>query len=499
MRELNKAPSSLVRFAEILQKPSLGSRPSGANLTKIYRPIDTAIALGVLFGVLIITNLQRMPNGIDEFLAIRVTVKNIMLLGCFTLLWSQIFYFCGVYNSQRTSSYKDEISRIIKACFVGSFFTLLFALTSISGSFALRTVFFFWLVTTVVTVLVRPSIRTFTGYLTSHQSKFRYAIIVGSGPLALKLYREICTNSQVKYEVLGFIDSVRGIQLKETEARIIGTLDELENILMHHVVDEVFIALPIRSCYAEIQSTIRICEKVGVESKYLSDIFQTSLARPQYERTLQSSMTSMKVAHDDHRIIIKRVIDIVGSSLGLVICLPIMILAAIAIKFTTKGPLFFKQERFGLNKRKFKMYKFRTMVAEAEELQPFFEEKNELVGPVFKIKDDPRVTSVGKFLRIASIDELPQLFNVLLGNMSLVGPRPLPLRDVARFSEAALMRRFSVKPGITCLWQIGGRSNVEFDRWVELDLKYIDEWSLGLDLKILVKTLPAVLKCDGAV
>jgi len=176
-----------------------------------------------------------------------------------------------------------------------------------------------------------------------------------------------------------------------------------------------------------------------------------------------------------------------------------MILAAIAIKFTTKGPLFFKQERFGLNKRKFKMYKFRTMVAEAEELQPFFEEKNELVGPVFKIKDDPRVTSVGKFLRIASIDELPQLFNVLLGNMSLVGPRPLPLRDVARFSEAALMRRFSVKPGITCLWQIGGRSNVEFDRWVELDLKYIDEWSLGLDLKILVKTLPAVLKCDGAV
>ena len=170
----------------------------------------------------------------------------------------------------------------------------------------------------------------------------------------------------------------------------------------------------------------------------------------------------------------------------------------IAIKLTSEGPVLFLQERIGLNKRRFKIYKFRTMIPNAERLMRSLESKNEASGPVFKIKDDPRITPVGRFLRRSSIDELPQLLNVLRGDMSLVGPRPLPVRDYEGFSEDWQRRRFSVTPGITCLWQVNGRSDVSFEEWMLLDLKYLDEWSLWLDLKILAKTVPAVLKGAGA-
>jgi lipopolysaccharide/colanic/teichoic acid biosynthesis glycosyltransferase len=176
-----------------------------------------------------------------------------------------------------------------------------------------------------------------------------------------------------------------------------------------------------------------------------------------------------------------------------------MIAAAIVIKLTSPGPIFFKQERYGFNRRRLQMVKFRTMVVDAEARQASLEALNEAQGPVFKIQSDPRLTRVGRVLRKYSIDELPQLLHVLTGEMSLVGPRPLPLRDVSRFTESSLLRRFSVKPGLTCLWQIGGRSNTTFDRWIEQDLDYIDRWSLGLDFQILAKTFRVVVNGTGAV
>jgi lipopolysaccharide/colanic/teichoic acid biosynthesis glycosyltransferase len=158
----------------------------------------------------------------------------------------------------------------------------------------------------------------------------------------------------------------------------------------------------------------------------------------------------------------------------------------------------FAQERYGYMKRRFRMQKFRTMVVEAERLQAALEQWNEAAGPVFKIRNDPRITPVGRWLRRTSLDELPQLWHVLTGEMSLVGPRPLPVRDVGHFAEPWLMRRFSMRPGLTCLWQISGRSDLGFDRWIALDLEYIDRWSLGLDFRILLLTLPAVLSGRGA-
>jgi lipopolysaccharide/colanic/teichoic acid biosynthesis glycosyltransferase len=177
---------------------------------------------------------------------------------------------------------------------------------------------------------------------------------------------------------------------------------------------------------------------------------------------------------------------------------PIMLAAAVAIRLTSDGPAIYAQERYGHNRRRFRMFKFRTMVQDAEQLQASLESQNEASGPVFKIADDPRITPLGRFLRRTSIDELPQLFNVLRGDMSLVGPRPLPLRDVDRFTRTCDLRRFSVRPGVTCLWQISGRSGIGFDDWIRLDLQYIDRWSLLLDLRILVGTIPAGLRGTGA-
>jgi len=204
------------------------------------------------------------------------------------------------------------------------------------------------------------------------------------------------------------------------------------------------------------------------------------------------------VVSDDYRLAIKRGLDIVGAVVGLIVLAPIMAAVALAVKLTSRGPVLFAQARYGWRKRHFRMYKFRTMVMDAEMLQGALESRNEAAGPVFKMEHDPRVTPLGRFLRRSSLDELPQLWNVLRGDMSLVGPRPLPTRDVHRFNESALMRRFSVMPGLTCLWQVSGRSDLSFDRWVELDLEYIDRWSLLLDFTILGRTLPAVLRGNGA-
>ncbi|MGB5660846.1 MAG: sugar transferase, partial [Thermoanaerobaculia bacterium] len=177
---------------------------------------------------------------------------------------------------------------------------------------------------------------------------------------------------------------------------------------------------------------------------------------------------------------------------------PVFLAICLAIKITSRGPVLFVQERIGFNKRRFPLEKFRTMVTDAETQQANLEYLNEASGPVFKIEHDPRITKLGGFLRRTSLDELPQLMNVFLGDMSLVGPRPLPVRDYEGFSEDWHRRRFSVRPGLTCLWQIQGRSGVTFERWMELDMQYIDEWSLWLDMKILAKTVPVVIRGTGA-
>jgi exopolysaccharide biosynthesis polyprenyl glycosylphosphotransferase len=268
---------------------------------------------------------------------------------------------------------------------------------------------------------------------------------------------------------------------------------------MKNPVDEVVIALPVKSQYSEVQEAIQICERVGVHITYPADIFTHARASPRLEFKGLASMIAVPNIARGPWFGIKRVLDFIGASVGLIVFLPVMLAVALVVRATSPGPIFFSQMRYGRNRRQFKMYKFRTMVENAEIQQIDMEARNEVEGPLFKIRCDPRVTRFGAFLRRTSIDELPQLWNVLRGEMSLVGPRPLPLRDVQRFSQSWLMRRFSVLPGLTGLWQVSGRSSLtNKEDWIALDLAYVDHWSFWLDLEILVRTVPAVLSGKGA-
>ncbi len=242
-----------------------------------------------------------------------------------------------------------------------------------------------------------------------------------------------------------------------------------------------------------------LLEEQGITTHLLSDLFPQKLARSQSTDLDGLPLVSLHSAPMfSWRTEAKRIFDLVAATFLLLLTGPALLLVAIIIKLESKGPIFFVQERVGLNKRRFKMLKFRTMQRDAEARMSEIEHLNEKTGPIFKIRNDPRVTSVGRWLRRTSIDELPQLVNVLLGDMSIVGPRPLSLRDATRMELAWQKRRFSVKPGLTCLWQVSGRSNLSFDQWMQLDLEYIDRWSLGLDAFILLRTIPAIVLARGA-
>jgi exopolysaccharide biosynthesis polyprenyl glycosylphosphotransferase len=281
-----------------------------------------------------------------------------------------------------------------------------------------------------------------------------------------------------------------------SESPILG---ELDSILTNQAVDEVLVALPINKYGDLVETIVRRCEEQGIVVRVRTEMFNLRVAKS-YTDDLEGVpvVTIQSGPQDSWQLMAKRLVDILASTALLLGLLPLFAVVALMIRLDSAGPVLFAQERVGLNKRRFKILKFRTMVNGSDQRQHMLEHLNEAGGAAFKIKNDPRVTRVGKLLRRFSIDELPQLFNVLNGDMSLVGPRPLPVRDVERIDRRWHKRRFSIKPGITCLWQVNGRSNITFDYWVQMDLEYIDNWSLGLDLKILLKTIPAVLKGSGA-
>jgi exopolysaccharide biosynthesis polyprenyl glycosylphosphotransferase len=326
-------------------------------------------------------------------------------------------------------------------------------------------------------------------------------VIVGTNPRAVLFARQIQAKPALGYRVLGFVDQEwEGMEeFRKGGYPLASDFERFPFLLRERVVDEVVLALPMKSLYAQASRVAALCEEQGVVVRVFSNIFNPRLGQPKAgEFEVEAVTTLCAGSPEDWQHLFKRTFDIAASLVATLMLAPLFLLAGSLIKVTSPGPVFFIQERVGLNKRRFRLYKFRTMVAAAEERQREIEHLNEASGPVFKIRNDPRRTPVGKFLRKMSIDELPQLFNVLKGDMSLVGPRPLPVRDYQGFDQDWQRRRFSVRPGITCLWQINGRSSIPFEKWMELDMEYIDHWSLGLDFIILAKTIPAVLKGAGA-
>jgi exopolysaccharide biosynthesis polyprenyl glycosylphosphotransferase len=250
-----------------------------------------------------------------------------------------------------------------------------------------------------------------------------------------------------------------------------------------------------------VEGVIQLCEIEGVEAWLVADFFTTQIARASFDEILgQPLLIFRSTPETSWQMLAKNLLDFAGALVLLIILgLTVMPVAALLIKITSPGPVFFRQQRSGLNGTPFNIWKFRTMATNSEQLKHELESMNEMRGPVFKITKDPRITPLGKWLRKYSLDELPQLLNVLRGEMSLVGPRPLPVDEVKRFNDLAHRRRLSVKPGLTCLWQVSGRNQIsDFKDWVRLDLEYIDNWSIWLDLVILLRTIPAVFAGTGA-
>jgi len=359
----------------------------------------------------------------------------------------------------------------------------------------------FWVIVIASTVASRLFLRSLLTKVRIRGRNLRFMLLVGTNNRAVDFAKRIAERPELGYRVLGFVDQEwNGLEdFRKTGFPVICNFESLAPFLRNTVVDEVVIALPMRSLHNHAAQIAQICEEQGITMRVLSNIFDLKLARATSEELEGASLITHHTGFaEGWPVVVKRVLDVMVSLTLLILCSPILLLTALAIKLTSPGPIFFTQRRLGLNKRPFSIYKFRTMVPNAEQKLRELEHLNEVSGPVFKIKADPRITPIGKMLRKTSIDELPQLFNVLEGKMSLVGPRPLPIRDYEGFNEDWQRRRFSVRPGITCLWQIKGRNSIPFEKWMQLDLQYIDRWSLWLDFEILARTIPAVLKGSGA-
>ncbi len=409
------------------------------------------------------------------------------------LSWSITLSSMWLYQSKRLARWEDEFWDAVKA--VG-FCTLILAAMILVAEWSIvpkRFLVIFATVSFILFGLIRAYKRIFLRQLRLKGRNLRSVIIVGAGARGQKIAELINETPDIGYNFLGFVDDI------EAE-NTLGKIDEFSDILVKNVIDEIIISLPIKTYYDKMESIAKAAEQQGVTVRIYSDLFNLRLARAVSGQISETPVLSLYTGPRLHgkRMMVKSVLDFIISAILLIVLSPLMILIALIIRLTSKGAAVFVQERIGLNKRPFKMFKFRTMVIDAEALQANLESQNEVDGPTFKIKNDPRITPVGKFLRKTSLDELPQLFNVLLGDLSLVGPRPLPLRDVQKFDEYWFNRRFSIKPGITCIWQISGRSETDFDKWILQDLEYIDKWSLTLDLKILLKTPKAVINGTGA-
>jgi len=438
---------------------------------------------------------------IASFLASKVSLSSCVLFAIAILLCHAMFSLCGLYESKRLSTKRSEAADVLRAMTLSAACLWcegkLFSISVMTPSFLVA----FWTFGSVVVIAARVLLRFVLGGIRKRGRNLHHVLVLGTNARAIEFGRSIEAVPDRGYRLLGFVDNdwARIEEFKATGFRLACDYEGLAEFLRHNVVDEVAIYLPLRSFYERAAQMAKLSERHGILLRFDSEIFDLKVARLATELVDGSSQVMAKSSEiDGWPLLLKRTLDVAGSFALLIALAPFFLIVSVLIKLTSRGPVLFAQKRVGLNKREFTMFKFRTMVPTAEAVQEKLLHLNEMTGPVFKIKNDPRVTPLGRFLRRTSIDELPQLLNVLKGDMSLVGPRAMSVRDYQFFSEDWQRRRFSVPPGITCLWQIQGRNTVPFEQWMVLDMQYIDGWSLWLDLKILALTIPAVLRGSGA-
>ncbi len=456
---------------------------------QIHECVDAAI---FAFSFLLAFSLRSDPDVIDIFNLVPVNpaetdyLRGLWLSALLIPATAMVLESQGFYSRPVLCSRGQTAWLLFKGC-------LFTSLGLVLAGFMFQITMFRWVIlcfgcTSFTLVFLKEEV--VQSFLQSKLAQAQYRrrfILVGTAEERARMQAELKTKARGAIEILAELD------LNEMPG------PRLVEMLHEHSVNGVI--LSVQHAYFEpVEGVIRACELEGVEVWLVADFFKTQISRTSFDDFYGRPVLVFRTAPETSwQGFAKQLLDFVGALVLLVLsALPLAVLA-ILVKFSSPGPIFFRQQRSGLNGRPFTIFKFRTMVSNAEQFQHELAAMNEMTGPVFKVTNDPRITPIGRWLRKFSLDEFPQLFNVLRGEMSLVGPRPLPVNEVKRFNDLAHRRRLSVKPGLTCLWQISGRNNVkDFGDWVRLDLEYIDHWSLWLDVKILWMTVPVVLMGTGA-
>ncbi len=415
------------------------------------------------------------------------------------LLWVGVGVAGGLYREVRVEDLRRALANPLRTCIAATL--ILFAAT-----FALQLEYVSRLLLGIYAILdflfmitFRLLAMRFAGPLRRSVGGFRYFLLVGDGPEVAEMARMLESYESRGMGLYGFVRIH-----PDTEAQIAGvsrsypvvTLPELPDLLRRQVIDEVIFAVA-KDDLEKLEEAFLLCEEEGVKTRVLLSFFPQSVSKVYLERLGSKPLLTFSATPEDELLLLKRAFDFTFALISLIVLSPLLLVLAVLVKLTSPGPVLFSQTRCGLGGRRFRLYKFRSMRADADLLREELAALNEVDGPVFKIENDPRCTPVGRFMRKFSLDELPQLVNIIMGDMSLVGPRP-PLPEEVEKYERWQRRRLRMHPGLTCLWALEGRSKLSFRRWMELDLEYIDHWSMTLDWKIILKTVPIVLLGRGA-
>jgi len=421
-----------------------------------------------------------------------------LLLFAIIPAWGIIFWIFGLYRSHRIISLKRELWEITRAVFAaGAFLALIIFLTRTSFNYSRLLIGIFIIINWAALSLQRLAIRFAVKRARSRGYNTCRIIVVGTDQRAANYEALVERHPYLGIEIVGYINPNSGEETVVKSERLLGCVEDLPWIIQKLVVDEVVFVVPPHQLSA-LEDIFLLCEEQGIRTRMVMEYLPRQIAKVYVEMLEGLPVITFSTGPVDvTALFIKRLLDVILSLFLLMIASPFMLLIALAVKLSSPGAVLFRQTRCGLNGRRFILYKFRSMYSEAEEKKAELAHLNIMEGPVFKVKDDPRVTPVGKILRSLSLDELPQLFNILKGDMSFVGPRPAIPEEVSQY-ERWQRRRLSMEPGLTCLWQTSGRSNLDFQTWMKMDLEYIDTWSLWLDMKIILKTIPCVLSRRGA-
>jgi exopolysaccharide biosynthesis polyprenyl glycosylphosphotransferase len=468
----------------------------------MFRLFDQLVLMLTTLGIIYLRPEIVMQGG-SHVLEATFQIEDTIGMLILAVGWIGIFDYFIRYKADRLVALNTQLKNLIKATSLAAFWLMVVSAVFSVKSFNVLNILIFFSVVMAIGVVSRLFLRVLLLSARRSGYNYRFLLVVGANDRACEIAQRIDRRPELGYKIVGFVAETPEAeaswdQRDHPQWNVLGRLENLRPILTGERVDEIIVCLPVDARFSDITTIVRNARDLGIVVRLMPDFADGTLLRNLHVEEFEDEyVVTLFREQMLVQLLMKRVLDTALSLTVLILLFPLLLVVALLIKLTSPGPVFFVQNRVGMNQRQFKLYKFRSMVANAEERKSALIHLNERDGPAFKIENDPRITRVGRFLRKTSIDELPQLFNVLSGEMSLVGPRPPLPEEVSKY-EWLFRKRLSVKPGITCIWQISGRNSVSFDRWMQMDHEYIENWSLWLDLKILLKTLPAVLTSKGA-